>query len=1134
MLQHVRSALIEKLEKQREHEPYCKVQWLDTRKIEVIPQRYIQLLPSGIVHINVTYTILIDGSRRYGTVLVTGTKEHCESTHHKDPHRGYKIHATHSPVRKDANQRVDDMMLMKIVGKLMHSTSSNGSHKDDDVHDAKCASCRMKPIRHVDLYHCLECPSSSNYDLCGRCFEKRRETEHHSSGHAMVQFKLPNEFLGIPVHNVNNEVTLKKLRQLNTLQNEHHKGIKCDGTCQQKHFYGLRFKCDACPNYNLCEKCAIEKHICTKSHERNHPMILTSNSFIPKIDPSDIEFKEVLGRGGYGYVCKAIWRSRNREVACKVIEVSSTSAISHTLERSFHLELAAYRELSGLYILRTFGYATRELPANHIRGTTTQFMILMELMGRGSLQDLLENEPHKVSLRHKVTMARQIASGMKRIHQHGMVHRDIRPDNILVNDDYVAKIGDMGLARVIDPNGQQTQLGCLPFMPPEFFHEQSEGHIKFDEKLDIYTYGLTLNQLFTETMHDFHLNRSTSRIVITKPSPVFYDEIIVKCLETDSKQRPTAIEIEKTLELYEEAFSETRFSDSYTRLTFFEQQREHELYCKVQWSDTKQTEVIPQRYIQVSPPGIVHTNVTYTIFINGVGRNGTVLVTGTKEHCESSHRTHVHYGSKTHATHSPVEKGSDQRVDDMMLMKIVGKLMHPTSSNGSQKDEDVHDAECASCKMKPIRHVDRYHCLECPSSSNYDLCGRCFEKRRETEHHSSGHAMVQFKLPNEFLGIPVHNVNNEVTLHKLKHLSTLQNEHHKGIKCDGTCQQKHFYGLRFKCDACPNYNLCETCAIEKHICTKSHERNHPMILTSNSFIPKIDPTDIEFREILGRGAFGYVCKAIWRSRNREVACKVIEVSGASAISHTLERSFHLELAAYRELSGLYILRTFGYATRELPANHIRGITTQFMILMELMGRGSLQNVLEKEPHNISLRRRLTMARQIASGMKRIHQHGMVHRDIRPDNILVNDDYVAKIGDMGIARVIDPNGQQTQLGCLQFMPPEFFHEQSEGHIKCDEKLDIYTYGLTLNQLFTETMHDFHFDHSTSRIIITKPSPVFYDEIIVKCLETDSKQRPIAVEIEKTLELYEEAFNETRISDGYTRMNTQEKDKVFLEF
>ncbi|CAF5103585.1 unnamed protein product, partial [Rotaria sp. Silwood1] len=57
-----------------------------------------------------------------------------------------------------------------------------------------------------------------------------------------------------------------------------------------------------------------------------------------------------------------------------------------------------------------------------------------------------------------------------------------------------------------------------------------------------------------------------------------------------------------------------------------------------------------------------------------------------------------------------------------------------------------------------------------------------------------------------------------------------------------------------------------------------------------------------------------------------------------------------------------------------------------------------------------------MVMNIASGMRKIHEHRMIHRDIRPDNILVNENYVAEIGDMGIARVIDPLNHHTQIGC----------------------------------------------------------------------------------------------------------------------
>jgi serine/threonine protein kinase len=279
---------------------------------------------------------------------------------------------------------------------------------------------------------------------------------------------------------------------------------------------------------------------------------------------------------------------------------------------------------------------------------------------------------------------------------------------------------------------------------------------------------------------------------------------------------------------------------------------------------------------------------------------------------------------------------------------------------------------------------------------------------------------------------------------------------------------------------------------------------------------------------------GYVCKALWRPKNLQVACKIIEISGASVKSSQRQRSFLRELAAYRELSSPYILRTFAYATRELPSHPVRGPTTQFMILMELMARGSLQNVLDNEPHMVSLRRKLLMARHIASGMRHIHQHGMIHRDIRPDNILVTDDYTAKIGDMGIARVLAPTGQHTLLGCETFMPPEFYADASHGYVKSDAKLDIYTYGLTLNQLFTETIHAFHFGLPSPQITLKKQSPIFYDEIIVKCLDNDPKQRPTALEIEKILELYEQAFNDTMRSKAYTKMNIKEKDRVFMDF
>lgn len=256
------------------------------------------------------------------------------------------------------------------------------------------------------------------------------------------------------------------------------------------------------------------------------------------------------------------------------------------------------------------------------------------------------------------------------------------------------------------------------------------------------------------------------------------------------------------------------------------------------------------------------------------------------------------------------------------------------------------------------------------------------------------------------------------------------------------------------------------------------------------------------------------------SKNRSVACKIIAVPNTNQI-HVLEKSFFKELSAYIELSGGYILKTYGYAmTRE-------GDKKAYMIITEFMARGSLANVL-KDKGKISLRRKVHMARQIASGMRKIHEHHMIHRDIRSDNILVNQQYTCKIGDMGIARVVDPLNQHTRIGCQPFMPPEF-HSGTY-----DQKLDIFTFGLTLNELFTETQHAFRV-LAKEKIAFRAESPIFQD-LITRCTADNPKHRPAAIEIEKTLDLYAHGFDTIVLQKnlGYIRLSTEKKNEVYIKF
>jgi serine/threonine protein kinase len=233
----------------------------------------------------------------------------------------------------------------------------------------------------------------------------------------------------------------------------------------------------------------------------------------------------------------------------------------------------------------------------------------------------------------------------------------------------------------------------------------------------------------------------------------------------------------------------------------------------------------------------------------------------------------------------------------------------------------------------------------------------------------------------------------------------------------------------------------------------------------------------------------------------------------------LEKSFRKELAAYAELSGPYILKTYGYNIQQL-SNGIR----KCMLVMEFMPRGSLTNVL-RQKEKITLRRKLQMACQIASGMRKLHAHQMIHRDIRPDNILVTENYTAKIGDMGLARVWLPEENLTMIGCLGYMPLDFYTG------KYDQSLDVYTFGLTLNELFTGKRHQF--DLLTRRIELKSHSVVFAD-LIARCIDIDPSQRPSALEIETTLRMYKQAFEKYVLEKKirYAGLSTEDKDSMFI--
>ncbi|CAF3366378.1 unnamed protein product [Rotaria sp. Silwood2] len=170
-----------------------------------------------------------------------------------------------------------------------------------------------------------------------------------------------------------------------------------------------------------------------------------------------------------------------------------------------------------------------------------------------------------------------------------------------------------------------------------------------------------------------------------------------------------------------------------------------------------------------------------------------------------------------------------------------------------------------------------------------------------------------------------------------------------------------------------------------------------------------------------------------------------------------------------------------------------------------------------------------MALNIAGRMRKLHGRKMIHRDIRPDNILVDEDHTAKMGDLGIAYRIETRAQQmvTNTGCISYMPLEFYQH------KCDQSLDVFTFGLTLYFMFTEASHAYQDEEH--QIILTKRSLIF-QEIIERCVHHDPKQGPLATELEAIFTLYKRTFEKHAAINifSYKNQPLSKQNGFFFDF
>ncbi len=195
------------------------------------------------------------------------------------------------------------------------------------------------------------------------------------------------------------------------------------------------------------------------------------------------ELLEKVGDGGMAVVYKARDKLLNRYVAVKILKPDFSKDLK--VIESFRRESQAAASLSNPHIVNVYDVG-REGSINYI---------VMELVEGKVLSDIIK-ERGPLPPREALTIAKHIATGLSHAHKNQIIHRDVKPHNILVTADGVAKITDFGIAKAVNTATIVGQTGTVMGSVHYFSPEQARGGY-VDEKSDIYSLGIVLYEMLT-------------------------------------------------------------------------------------------------------------------------------------------------------------------------------------------------------------------------------------------------------------------------------------------------------------------------------------------------------------------------------------------------------------------------------------------------------------------------------------------------------------------------------------------------------------------------------------------------------------------------------------------------------------
>ncbi|GAB4833066.1 Serine/threonine-protein kinase sty13 [Ancistrocladus abbreviatus] len=261
------------------------------------------------------------------------------------------------------------------------------------------------------------------------------------------------------------------------------------------------------------------------------------------IDLRKLNMGPAFAQGAFGKLYRGTYEGE--EVAIKILErPENNQEKAQVMEQQFQQEVMMLATLKHPNIVRFIGACWKPMV----------WCIVTEYAKGGSVrQFLMKRQNRTVPLKLAVKQALDVARGMEYVHRLGLIHRDLKSDNLLIFSDKSIKIADFGVARIeVQTEGMTPETGTYRWMAPEMIQ-----HRPYTQKVDVYSFGIVLWELITGMLPFQNMTAVQAAFAVVNKSvrpsipmdclPVLA-EIMARCWDANPDVRPPFSEVVKMLE----------------------------------------------------------------------------------------------------------------------------------------------------------------------------------------------------------------------------------------------------------------------------------------------------------------------------------------------------------------------------------------------------------------------------------------------------------------------------------------------------------------------------------------------------------------------------------------------------------